>query len=130
MSEQKPAPLVGTMAWMDLTVADATGLADFYARVVGWQAQGVSMGDYEDFVMVSPADGVSSAGVCHARGVNKDLPPVWLVYIVVADLEQSLAACRAGGGEVIVGPRHTQGGDYAIICDPAGAHLALYQADA
>lgn len=127
MSEALPDPATGTMAWMDLTVADAVPLAQFYSKVVGWQKEAVSMGDYDDFVMVSPTDGVSCAGICHARGVNTDLPAVWLIYVLVQDLDTSLAACRAEGGQVVVGPRHTQGGDYAIICDPAGAHLALFQ---
>ena len=26
------------------------------------------------------------AGVCHARGANANIPPVWLVYFTVADL--------------------------------------------
>lgn len=112
---------------MDLTSAIAPELARFYAQVAGWQPQPVSMGEYDDFVMLSPSDGVSCAGICHARGVNADLPAVWLVYVVVADLNQSLDACHQHGGKVLVGPRHTQGGDYAIIQDPGGAHLALYQ---
>ena len=127
MSETLPDPATGTMAWMDLTVDNAGPLADFYSKVVGWQQEAVSMGDYEDFVMVSPTDGVSCAGICHAKGVNEGLPPVWLLYVLVDDLALSLDTCHACGGEVLVGPRHTQGGDYAIIKDPAGAHLALFQ---
>ncbi|MCG8465607.1 MAG: VOC family protein [Xanthomonadales bacterium] len=130
MSEELPPPALGTMAWMDLTAPNADDLAEFYANVVGWQKQAVSMGEYDDFVMVSPTDGVSCSGICHARGVNEKLPPVWLVYVLVADLSASIEACNAGGGEVLVGPRHTQGGDYAIIRDPAGAHLALFQQQA
>lgn len=47
----------------------------------------------------------------------------------VADLDASLAACRARGGEVVsdVTPLGAHG-RYAVIRDPAGAVAALVQA--
>jgi predicted enzyme related to lactoylglutathione lyase len=66
--------------------------------------------------------------VCHARGNNADLPPVWLVYLVVEDLEESLVGVREGGGEILAGPKGMgPGSAYAVIRDPAGAAAALYQ---
>jgi len=119
---------VGMIAWTDLTVPDAEGLKAFYSRVVGWETQGVDMGGYEDFNMIPPGGGDPVAGVCHARGTNEGLPPVWLVYIVVEDLEASLSACRDEGGDVLVGPKGMgPGSAYAVIRDPAGAVVALYQ---
>lgn len=118
---------LGTSGWMDLTVPNASEVRDFYQAVIGWQSQGLDMGGYEDYVMTAPkGDGV--AGVCHARGVNADIPPVWLIYWYVADLDASLAACRAGGGAVVFGPK-SQGptSKFAVIRDPSGAHCALYQ---
>jgi uncharacterized protein len=123
MSENTPAP--GTIVWTDLTVPDADRVHEFYARVVGWKPQPVEMGGYSDYSMVSP-DGGSAVGVCHARGVNANLPPAWLVYVQVADLEESLRGCRELGGEVIVEPRSLgDSGRMAVIRDPAGAVLAL-----
>ena len=130
MSEPLPPPAIGTIGWLDLTTDQAPELSDFYQRVVGWKKQPLSMGDYDDYVMVSPTDGVSCSGICHARGINADLPAVWLAYVVVADLGASLQACRDGGGEIIIDRRQTGGGDYAVIKDPAGAHIALFQTKA
>jgi predicted enzyme related to lactoylglutathione lyase len=123
----KPTNL-GKIAWTDLTVPDAEGLRDFYSRVVGWSSDPVSMGEYSDFNMLPSGSNEPVAGICHAQGVNADLPPVWLLYIVVEDLEKSLAACREGGGEILVGPKGMgPGSAYAVIRDPAGAVSALYQ---
>lgn len=119
---------IGSIAWTDLTVPDAEDLKEFYQRVVGWTPAPVSMGDYDDFNMVSPGLGVPAAGICHARGVNAELPPVWMIYIVVEDLEKSLEACAKGGGELLAGPKSMgPGSAYAVIRDPAGAVAALYQ---
>lgn len=126
MSETEPKP--GSIAWHDLTVPDAASVRDFYREVVGWEPEGVDMGGYEDFQMCRP-DGEPAAGVCWARGANADLPPQWLMYIVVADLGAALEAVRAHGGEVAAGPKGPAGpGGYAVIRDPAGAVAALYQA--
>ena len=125
---EHPKPPVGTIAWVDLTVPDARGIRDFYQAVVGWKSENVSMGDYSDFNMVSPATGMPASGICHTRGVNADLPPYWLIYIIVENLDRSVDACRAGGGTVITGPK-TMGtqGRYAVIHDPAGAPVALFE---
>ena len=49
MSETKPE--VGEVAWSDLTVADAEGVRDFYAAVVGWTPEAAGIGDYSDYTM-------------------------------------------------------------------------------
>lgn len=123
---EKPKP--GTVAWTDLTVPEAERIRDFYARVVGWAPVPVDMGGYADFNMTVPTQGTPVAGICHARGVNADLPPVWIVYLVVEDLEASLDGVRGGDGEVLLGPRRMgPGSAYAVIRDPAGAVAALYE---
>lgn len=120
---------VGHIAWVDLTVPDAAALRDFYREVVGWSVQEVELQDagerYVDFVMVG-ADGSPAAGICHARGANADLPPVWMLYLPVGDLELSVLRVEEEGGTVL---KSTHGKDgqcaYAAIQDPVGACLAL-----
>ena len=58
------------------------------------------MGAYADYVM-NDADGEAAAGICHARGGNAELPPQWLVYITVDDLDHSMAECERLGGSVL-----------------------------
>ena len=118
-------PRPGTISWTDLTVEDAERARDFYKAVVGWTPVPQSMGNYSDFVM--NADGEAVAGLCHARGSNSDLPPVWLVYITVEDLDHSLEQCTRLGGSILTPPRSYGGGRYCVIKDPAGAVCALYQ---
>ncbi|MFB3107254.1 MAG: hypothetical protein ACE1ZA_20350, partial [Pseudomonadales bacterium] len=38
------------------------------------------------------------AGICHARGSNANLPPQWLIYINVADVDKSVQRCVEMGG--------------------------------
>lgn len=126
MSEPKNVN-VGKVAWRDLTAPNASELRDFYAAVVGWQPSEVPMGDYNDFSMNAPEDGEAAAGICHARGANADLPPQWLIYVIVDDVERSAAKCRELGGSVLAGPRDMGQARICVIRDPAGAVCALYQ---
>ncbi|MDB6064393.1 MAG: Lactoylglutathione lyase-like protein [Pedosphaera sp.] len=119
---------VGSVSWTDLTVPDAKKVRDFYKAVTGWTASPVKMGSYSDFCMNEPKIGRTVAGICHARGDNKDLPPQWLIYITVADVEASAKKCVKMGGKVLSGPRDMGGqGRVAVIEDPAGAVAALFQ---
>jgi predicted enzyme related to lactoylglutathione lyase len=127
MSDQNEGK-IGSIGWADLTTENADEVRDFYREVVGWQTTEVSMGDYSDYCMDEPQTGKSVAGICHARGLNAAVPAAWLIYITVADLDKSIAACVERGGEVVAEPRMMgQQGRYCVIRDPSGAVAALYQ---
>ncbi|NLI00373.1 MAG: VOC family protein [Chthonomonadales bacterium] len=119
-------PEDGKLVWQDLTVPDADRIRSFYEAVVGWTHRPEDMGGYEDYHMIAP-DGSPVTGICHARGVNADLPPQWLLYFQVADMDAALEACKSSGGDVIAGPRMMGDARFAVIRDPAGAVCALWQ---
>jgi predicted enzyme related to lactoylglutathione lyase len=123
-----PKPPVGSIGWCDLTVEKADTIRDFYKDVVGWTATGVDMGGYSDYAMNRPDTGDATTGICWARGANKDLPPVWMVYFIVSSLKESLEKLRALGGTILREPGTGSGGRVAIVRDPAGAVCALYEA--
>jgi predicted enzyme related to lactoylglutathione lyase len=122
---QKPGAIIG----LDLTVPDAEAIRDFYASVIGWESEPFDMGGYVDYFMKAPDGETHVAGICHSRGVNADLPPLWLTYVLVEDLEASLQRCTEGGGSLVT-PIKGEVGQYryCVIRDPAGAHLALMEA--
>jgi predicted enzyme related to lactoylglutathione lyase len=110
------------------TVPDAGAVRDFYQSVTGWSPSPVDMGGYSDFCMTPTGAAEPVAGICHARGGNAGLPPVWLIYITVADLEESIARCQSLGGKILrpaqsIGPQAR----FCVIQDPAGALAALYE---
>ena len=123
------AARAGCISWLDLTVSDALATRDFYRQVVDWSVQNVEMEDgserYADYNMLGD-DGNPAAGICHARGVNLGLPPVWMLYLPVGDLAESLRRVREGGGKIIKVTRRTdEEYVYAVVQDLVGAWLAL-----
>ncbi len=121
-------PTVGSVGWIDLTVLNAIEVRDFYKHVVGWKHTDVPCGDHSDFCVGDDPENNPVAGICHALGENRNMPPQWLIYIVVADIDESIRQCEANGGTVEIPIRSASGGQIAVIRDPAGAVCALYEA--
>ncbi len=122
---------VGCIAWLDLTVVKATETRDFYQAVIGWSAEDVSMNDdnnsYHDYNMLR-ADGLPAAGVCHAKGVNANVPPVWLLYLPVDDLSASLKHVEPAGGQIVNQSKNNNNQiTQALIQDPVGTYIVLVQ---
>lgn len=120
-------PVPGTVTWIDLTVPNADAVRAFYEEVAGWASESVTMQDYNDFCMLPAAGAAPVAGICHSRGVNAGLPPQWLIYINVRNLNDSLEAVVRNGGEILERRPASSWGTMAVIRDPAGAVCALFQ---
>lgn len=119
---------VGSISWIDLTIQNADEVRDFYSKVAGWKFEYVSMGEYSDYSMLTPNTKKATAGICHAMGANKNLPPQWLVYITVANIDDSVSECVKLGGKLISEINDSGGGGkFCVIKDPAGAVCALLE---
>lgn len=119
---------IGSVGWVDLTVNNTEEIRSFYQKVIGFQSAPVPMGEYNDYTMISPDDNIPYAGICNNKGTNKNLPPYWLVYFNVSDIELSCEIVKALGGELLFEPKNMSGyGKYCVIKDPAGAYCALFE---
>ena len=136
MNEQNTAQNrnLGQIVWTDLTVKNANEVKAFYEAVMGWRCDPVPVEDHEDYTAIATGsrpepmgDGSMVAGICHALGPNRDMPPQWLIYVSVDNLDISLAKCSELGGKQVSSIR-TYGDDrYCAIQDPAGAVIGIYE---
>ncbi len=125
MTSQNP---LGQIGWIDLTVENADEIRDFYQQVTGWSHSPVDMGDYQDYCMNPAGMDQPVAGICHRRGSNANMPPQWIIYINVDNLDASLQKCQSLGGKVVAAKRSVAGqGTMAVIQDPSGAVAALFE---
>jgi len=140
---------IGEMAWMDLSVANASEVKDFYQQVLGWKSESINMtgGDesYCDYAMSLPIEdeqdeqlkshttspklvkGTFSTGICHAKGDNADMPATWLPYFLVANIDVAIMEVKTHGGALVTNIKSMGNERYIVIKDPAGAMCVLYQ---
>ncbi|MBQ86442.1 MAG: glyoxalase [Gammaproteobacteria bacterium] len=123
--EEADTSSIGRIEWVDLSVGDAARSKDFYCKVIGWKPTDVEMGTYSDFNLKLPDSGQTMAGICHARGMNANLPAQWLMYVRVVDVTASAAEAERQKGKVLDGPRRMGGSNFCVIQDPDGAVMAL-----
>ncbi len=119
-----PKPEIGSITWCDLTVPNAEEVKTFYEKVIGWKADPVSMGDYDDYSMIAPESNKIAAGICNAKGINAKLPPQWLIYITVENVDTSAQTCLELGGRVLVEPKNNFE-LWKILCDTRSCRCCL-----
>jgi uncharacterized protein len=117
----------GVPCWMDLLTSDTERAREFYGQVFGWTA-GAAAEEFDGYFMFM-ADGAPAAG-CMPVPAGVELPDVWGTYLAVADLAATLTAATAGGAAIRVPVMAVADlGTQAIITDPGGASIGLWQAE-
>lgn len=136
--EGSPEPVPGPdTAWLEVVTPDPSATRHFYEQLLGWAARAVG----ERHVMLT-SDGARFAGLTELhedwgdrafltatgrRGTaEKSIPPHWMVYFRVPDLEDALARVGFLGGTVVT--RHELEPDLApaaLIQDPSGHFWCL-----
>ena len=113
----------GDFIWYELITSDIAGAKSFYDAVVGWNIADKS--DFpNDYRMIGRSDGKFAGG---AMQITDDMAqhgakPTWLGYILVADVDQSVAAIEQAGGKTYMPAFDIPGvGRVAMVADPQGA---------
>lgn len=58
------------------------------------------------------------------------MPPYWLIYIKVRNLEESVEVARRNGGALLAGPKQFGNARFCVLKDPAGAVFGIIEGDA
>jgi predicted enzyme related to lactoylglutathione lyase len=65
------------------------------------------------------------AGMLGLSGEDAQLPPYWLTYFMLDDVDAGFARVRELGGELLSEPHDSPYGRFAPVRDPQGAVFAL-----
>lgn len=112
-----------TWLWGELWSHDPAAMAAFYKGlgVFTPQRENTEAEPTEYFLM---AGGYPRAGII--RSPRDNIPAVWLPYIRVASLTQTLERVTQAGGRVVLAPDpKIRGGRIAIFIDPVGAPVGI-----
>lgn len=115
---------IHAISWIDLAARDLPASVEFYAGLFGWNAVNDDGHPYTIF----QAGTAAVAGAMELTPEMGEMPPVWSAYVNVVDADATCAAATAAGGAVMQPPFDiSDGGRIAVIADPAGAVICLFE---
>jgi len=125
MAEAKTA-VAHKPVWTDLSTSDPEGARKFYSAIFGWKIEVSPDPQYGGYAMAT-AGGKDVAGIGPKQ--MDEAPTAWTVYIGTANAAETAKKAEAAGAKIIA-PVMEVGdqGHMAIIQDPSGAYLGLWQA--
>lgn len=113
---------------VELTTHDLAAAKKFYAALFGWRLRDEPMGTGGTYTMIDVGDGVGG-GMMTAPDAG--IPPHWLPYVAVDDLEVSTRRAKELGATTIMENIPVADyGKFTIFKDPTGAVIAMWQAAA
>ncbi len=113
----------GHFFWNELHTSDPTKALAFYEKVLGFSHRSMDMGPGGTYHIVSKG-GVDRGGV--TSHLPAGVPPHWLPYVFVDDVDATIARARRLGGTIPFGPEDIPGvGRFGVLQDPTGAVLAV-----
>jgi len=113
-----------SIGWVDLATTDLDGARNFYSGLLGW----TYFNDGETPYWMCMVDKNPVAGMMEMTPEMGEMPPVWSTYVVVDDVDATIAATTAAGGMVYQPPFDIPDGSrIAVIGDPAGAAICLFE---
>jgi uncharacterized protein len=113
----------GVPCWVDTLQADPRAAMAFYSGVFGWEAEDAGHVEY----FVGRLRGRDVAGIA-LRPEDAAPVPSWLTYVYVDSADDGAAAARRAGGSVLAEPFDVPpAGRMAVLADPDGAVLCLWE---
>lgn len=118
-------PVHGHFVWHELLANDWEAEFRFYAELLGWEKrQAMDMGDMGTYQIFGKGD--RDFGGMMNRPPGYPLPPHWLYYVRVDDLDAAIERVKKAGGKIWNGPMPIPGNERIVQCgDAQGTAFAL-----
>jgi predicted enzyme related to lactoylglutathione lyase len=119
-------PLSNDFSWHELASPDPIASLRFYGELFGWEnTDKHDMGPMGFYYLIG-MKGIPFAGLFKPPA-ERPMPPHWLCYAHVPDIDKATNAAKAAGGKVTHGPMEVPGGTWITqLVDPQGAPVALH----
>ena len=114
----------GTFCWDELHTKDIEGAKKFYAGVFGWSGK-ADQGDMPYWHWTTAGKEIGGM-TSHMGGPN--VPPHWLAYIAVSDVDGVSKKVETLGGKVMVAAMEIpKVGRFSVVQDPTGAVFSPFR---
>jgi uncharacterized protein len=120
------AQVAGTLCWADLSTPDAKCASDFYAGLFGWQITADAK-DSSGYLHIKNGEHFIG-GIPPASYRQPGVPPHWMAYFQVDDVDASASKAKEMGAKLFLQPMTMEGvGRMSVVADPQGAVFAIFK---
>lgn len=114
----------GEFCWYEMMASDPATAYEFYRGIFDWGREEMDMGPMGTYHVLRVGE-TQTGGICRIPE-GKEIPPHWLAYIDVEDIDATLAKAESLGATVYQPKLDIGFGEIAILADPQGAAFAVY----
>lgn len=125
----------GTFCWPELGTTDTKAAFRFYKELFDWGIQETPLPDGSTYAMLKKGgDDAAAMYTLMQEMVKQGIPPHWMSYVAVDDVDATAKKIEANGGKVVMGPMDVKPdgklfiGRMAVAQDPEGATFSIWQA--
>jgi uncharacterized protein len=115
----------GIFSWNELMTRDAAASAKFYTTLFGWSREEMDMQGFTYNMFKSGDRAVG--GMLTLPPEAHSMPVMWMPYVTVENLEASVDRAKKLGATVHKEITAIPMGRFAILADPQGAVIGLWQ---
>ncbi|GEC05099.1 hydroxylase [Streptomyces spinoverrucosus] len=114
----------GALGWVELLTREPARARDFYTTVFGW-----TINASENYTQWGIAGQDFGGLMTMDDKFPQEVPPHWLPYFAVADVDATAATAIGAGGTALMEPTSVPGGPrIAVLRDPQGGVFGVYLA--
>lgn len=132
MSERERYP-AGVPCWVETLQPDPRAAREFYGGLFDWEfaGPGPMPGGLPGEYFVARANDREIAGIGSLPDLGGPAAPAWSTYVRVDGVDEAVERAKEAGGGLIVGPLDAlPAGRLAVLSDPAGAVISVWEARA
>lgn len=116
--------------WYELMTTDLAASEAFYGTVIGWTAADSGMPGFRYSILKAGEIAIAGAMALPDELVTAGVPPHWIGYVRVEDVDAMLPRLVTAGGTVHKAAEDIPGvGRFAVVADPHGAAFCLFRED-
>lgn len=121
----------GSLTSNELSTNDIDLATSFYEGLFGWriEEQDTQGGPPYWLIEHDGAAGGHNGGMRKLSASQTGVPPHWMPYFTVEKLDESIDLVKSGEGKVHAGPIEIPAGRLAVVSDPQGAFLGLFEGE-
>jgi predicted enzyme related to lactoylglutathione lyase len=117
----------GDFVWYELMTTDVEAARAFYSHVVGWGTRDAQMPGMTYWMFTAGETPLAGLMALPDEQRKAGVPPNWMGYAAVEDVDDAAAKVTRLGGAVHLPPTDIPNtGRFAVVADPQGAVFALY----